>query len=744
MGFRPFVYRAARARSLSGSVRNRADGLVTIVVQGDEGSVDGFLDDLKSRKPPLARYDSFEVNRAEDDPDISGFSILSSSMGKDSSASTVPADVAICDDCLRELRDEHDRRNGYFFITCTNCGPRFSMVERLPYDRENTTMRKFPVCADCAREYEDPSDRRFHSETIACASCGPRVYLTDSAGRALDVGDPVREAARMLHEGRIVAVKGVGGFHLASSASDPVPLRRLRVTKHRREKPFAVMARSLEAAERFARLEEGERELLASPERPIVLLRKRSPFELSDLVSPGLGSVGAMLPYTALHYMLFEGVDDPAFVMTSANPAGMPLVKDNREALESEGGVADYFLMHDREIAHRCDDSVVRVNAGLPLLVRRSRGYALTSIALKASARRPVLALGAEFMGAGCVLVGEKAFMTQHVGDIESPENYLFLRESVSHLLELVNVAPEAVACDLHPTMQTTLLAKRMAGELGLDLVQVQHHHAHAASIMAEEGLGELVGIACDGVGYGTDGRSWGGEVLVVRGAGFLRAGHLEEQQMPGGDAAAVYPLRMAAAILDRSMDAEDFLRAECEHLPGGEREAEAVLGQLRGRKSPETTSAGRVLDAVSYILGLCRERTYEGEPAMKLEGAALGGRDVLRMEPEVEGGVLSTSALVREIYGKRNALRRADLAYSAEEYLASGLAAMAKRAAEEHGIRTVGFTGGVAYNAHILGRVKESVEKDGLSFRVNREVPCGDGGVALGQALVASRGLEE
>ena len=739
VGFRPFVYRTATRNALVGFVRNRGDAGVEIVVQGAEQDVRRFLEALEREKPPLARYDSIDVRFEEDIPQLAEFAIVPSSEDRQLSGAAIPPDVATCGNCVRELRNPGDRRHDYFFITCTDCGPRFTIVERLPYDRPNTTMKEFGLCTDCQKEYADPLARRFHAETIACPACGPRVFLTDRQGQVVNEEDPIQTTGELVQDGFIVGIKGIGGFHIAASAVDPEPLRRLRQLKHRRQKSFAVMARDLESAKGFAVVTPEEERLLLSDERPIVLLEKSESYYLSDLVSPGLHNVGVMLPYTALHMMLFDRSREPAFVMTSGNLPSEPLVKDNDEALAKLGPFVDNFLLHNRRIAHRCDDSVIRVNDGRVSPIRRSRGYAPAPVALRRRSRACIWALGAELMVTCCVLLDDKAFLSQHVGDLETLENYLFLREASGHLLELLNARPELVACDLHPTMHTTRLAERTSEERGWTLVRVQHHHAHAASLMAEAGVNELVAITCDGIGYGTDGTIWGGEVLVVDGARFTRAGHLEPQPMPGGDLATYYPVRMAAAMLQRVTDPQDYLYSHAHALPGGRNEGEVILAQLRKGKHPVTTSAGRVLDAAAVVLGLCYERTYEGEPAMKLEAAARAGREVMELEPEIRRGVLGTSNLLHAILEARPKHRIPDLAHSVEAYVAKGLAQIAIDVAEGEGIKHVGFTGGVAANAHIARVIRALVEQQGFAFVSNHQVPPGDGGLSLGQAYVAS-----
>src|SRR5208283_1679415 len=493
VGFRPFIYRLATENGLAGYVRNRGDAGVEILLEGGAQGIKSFMSDLTEKKPPLAQIDAVKSTVLSGKNQYDKFTIYKSSEEAELSGSIIPPDIAICNECLAELRDPKNPRYEYFFITCTNCGPRFTIIERLPYDRENTTMSEFPLCAFCQREYDDPANRRFHAQTVACPPCGPKAYLTTCSGEPVDAKDPVREAGKLLSEGNILAIKGYGGFHIACSVMRDKPLKMLRNTKHRREKPFAVMARNIEAAKIFAEVGSKEQELLQSPMRPIVLLNKSKEYNLSPLTAPNLHNVGVMLPYTGLHYMLFDRVDDPAFVMTSANPPNQPIIYDNEEALKTLGGTVDYFLFHNRNIAHRCDDSVMRVHGSRQVFLRRSRGYAPAPIRLKTKAKRCVVGLGGELNNTACVLQGDKAFISQHIGDVENVETRAFLEEATNHLYQLTNCHAEIVVCDLHPKFTTTNLAEEMAETDGSPLLQVQHHHAHAAGLMAEHDLEEAV-----------------------------------------------------------------------------------------------------------------------------------------------------------------------------------------------------------------------------------------------------------
>jgi hydrogenase maturation protein HypF len=742
IGFRPFIYRIAERNGLAGYVRNMGDAGVEVLLEGKAEKIQGFVHDLTEQKPPLAQIEKIVQTEISGKNEYEHFTIFKSSQEAETPGSIIPPDIAICNQCLKELRDPKDPRFEYFFITCTDCGPRFTIIDRLPYDRENTSMREFPLCGFCQKEYEDPSNRRFHAQTVACPNCGPIAYLTTNTGEPIQTKDPVRMAGKLLSEGNILAIKGYGGFHIAASTMLDQPLLRLRTTKHRQEKPFAIMAKSLQTAKAFVEMSSKEQELLTSHARPIVLLKKRPRYNLSSLVAPHLHNVGVMLPYTGLHYMLFDQVANTTFVMTSANPANQPIVKDNETALKILGGTVDYFLFHNRDIAHRCDDSVMRVHGNRQVFLRRSRGFAPAPIRLNQKSKRCVVGLGGELNNTSCVLLEDKAFISQHIGDVENIETQSFLIEATSHLQRLTNCHAQSVACDLHPNFNTTLLAKEMAQTDGLGLVQVQHHHAHAAALMAEHGLDDVVAVVCDGYGYGNDGGAWGGEILhcSLESAEFARLGHLEAQSLLGGDLASRYPVRLAAGILQKmGVNVEEWLMQNSKNLPHGEIEAKLILQQLKvGKGTIETTSCGRLLDAVAAVLGICYERSYEGEPAMKLESNALAGKDILKIKPLVKGDVLDTSELIMAIFDSLGRVSTADLAYSTHAYLAKGLAALAIRGANAKNVKNVGFSGGAACNQIIAHLMRKNVEAAGLRFFVHEAVPAGDGGVSFGQAVVA------
>jgi len=556
----------------------------------------------------------------------------------------------------------------------------------------------------------------------------------------VDSSRPIWEAGRLLQEGFIVTIKGNGGFHIATATTEDEPIARLRREKGRESKPLAIMGRDIGTVRTFTNVDNYEEELLTSYIRPIVVLNKSSEYWLSELLSPGLHNIGVMLPYTGLHYMLFDECSEPAFVMTSANAAGEPIVKENEEALRKLGPHVDYLLVHDRRIAQRCDDSVLRVLNGKHSFIRRSRGYAPEPILVDTQGNPTVLALGGELNVTVTILQDGKAYSSQHVGDLETLEAFDHLLSTVDHMMTLTGVeTPDIVACDLHPKFLSSDHAERASEEWGSSLVRLQHHYAHVASLLGEHGLDEVIGLACDGYGYGSDGSAWGGEVLHCWGEGFERLGHLEPQPMVGGDLATRYPLRMAAGMISGHVDFENWLAELSGFFPHGSKEVELLLSQLRQGVSLFTTSFGRALDTVSAVLSVCRERTYEGEPAMRLESVARGGRDVLRLKPMLDGNSINTTRLLLRIFENRLKQTRRDLAFSAEAYLANSMADFTCEKALELGVQIVGLTGGVAYNEHVAVVVKRAVEAAGLRFVANERVPPGDGGVSFGQAVAAS-----
>lgn len=740
VGFRPFIYRIATSNNLKGYVRNRGDAGVEIIVEGRELDIKSFLTDLKEKKPLNAIINHTFIKHGRGKGELTSFKIIRSSETRELAGSVVPPDIGICNECMKELYSPGNHRLGYFFITCTDCGPRYTAIRKLPYDRKNTVMLDFNMCKHCNKEYSDPNNRRFHAQTIACSRCGPEAYLTTSRGEAVPAKNPIHEAGHLLEEGYLLAIKGNGGFHVASAATNDEPIIRLRSIKHRSQKPFAIMGRNLDTIRSFAIVKPPEAELLTSAAKPIVLLTKLERNYLSELVAPDLHNVGVMLPYTGLHLMLFDEAKEPAFVMTSANPPDEPIVISNDEALKKLGSIVDYFLFHNRAVAQRCDDSVVRLHGKNVSYIRRSRGYAPAPINLEHQVNKCILGVGAEENVTACIIMGDKAFISQYIGDVQNLETFEFLKQTIRHLELLINAKVEAVACDMHPKFPTTKLAESIAAQMECNPFIVQHHHAHMLSLMGEHGTDEIIGVVCDGYGYGIDGKAWGGEILHCTEGDFQRVGSLQEQPLIGGDLATRHPHRMVAGILGGDREVEDWIFAHKKYFPRGEKEANAVVNFLDSGYVPQTTtSCGRILDAVSAILGLCFERTYQGEPAMKLESLAVDGHDVLKMDPEISNGFLNTTCIVRAVFEGRKKLSPKDLAYSAQSYLAKGLAELAVNAAKKEELKVVGFSGGVAYNHHITSVIRDVVQENNIKFLVHSNLPAGDGGISFGQAIAVA-----
>jgi len=752
VGFRPFIFRLAARLNLKGFVRNMGDTGVQVVVEGDKETIEKFIDSIRNERPPLSRVDDIAVSLKPYTGEFDNFSVMPSDRAKLGLPSVIPPDLALCDDCLREMLDKNDRRYLYSFITCVNCGPRFTIIESLPYDRENTSMKEFPLCPECLREYNDPSDRRYRAEPTCCPRCGPKMTLHESDGSPVETKDPIGEAARLLDKGCIVAVKGIGGIHIACRTTDDEPILMLRKAFNRPQQPFAVMSRSLETVREFAEITPKEEELLTSHRRPIVLLRKLDPFPLSELVSPELNTVGVMLPYSGIHHILLRRCRGPAYVMTSANPSGLPMIIDNDRAISKLRGRVDYLLLHNRRIVNRCDDSVVKVVDGRTSFLRRSRGYVPEPVDLNFFSERVVLGLGANFNVTASVLTGNRCFISQHIGDAENLETLEYLQKASRHLMFLLGMEKaDLVAHDLHPRYSTTRLAEKMEEESGVQTLGIQHHHAHLCALMAEHGLEEIVGVAADGIGYGDDGTFWGGEVMVANFSSYRKVGGLKTQKMPGGDLAAFYPARMVAGMLWGAMERDEIerlLKERCGRwFRRGGLEISALLRQLeRTLNVYLTSSCGRVLDAVSCLLGICGHRTYEGEPAMKLEAvAAYGDPDRVRLKPEIvrenKRQVVDTSKLLIDVLSARqDNVPVQHIAASAQGAIARGLAEIAIEVAKSEGIRDVGCSGGVFYNRMITEVLRKEVEGSGLRFFRHERLPCGDGCISVGQAVSAAK----
>ena len=741
VGFRPFVYRLAKAHGLSGYVKNLGNH-VEILVEGRRESLEAFVADLPRKKPPLAHILDIRVNDVpfSANPD---FSIVQSEAGA-SRNSIIPPDTAICEDCRREIFDPGSRYYHYPFTVCTNCGPRYTTVRNLPYDREHTTMADFPLCGECELEYTDPLNRRYHAQPVCCPECGPVLWLSDPEGNVLAKNyEAVVRASELLRKGSVLTIKGFGGFHIACSARAEEPVRELRKRLGRPAQPFAVMAKDTDAVESFARLDSASREILTSFRRPITVLPKSDNFALAESVSPYLHNIGVMLPYTGTQHLLFDRVPDAVYVMTSANLPGRPMLIENREALERLEGIADFHLLHNRVVANRNDDTVIRVVNGERAFIRRSRGFVPEPIELPFEITAS-LGVGAELNTAVTAAKGNRAYLSQYIGNTGQVETFKYHSEVVRHLVRLTGISPETWACDLHPSFSTTRFAKREGGE---NTFQVQHHHAHILALMADNFLppeAKILGIALDGVGYGADGTVWGGEIFESSYSAYERLGHLLPQPMPGGDLAARTPARMTLGILSGVLS-ENELKKLPLSFPRGEPEFAAVLQQLeRGVNVIRGSSTGRVLDAAAALLGICSERTYEGEPAMRLESAA--NRSTRRVELPIsfaeygESGVpvLDTTELLLGVYELSGTYAPEDLAFAFEESLALGVSELAVTLARKKALDMVGLSGGVAYNEHITGCIAETVKEAGLDFLSHRRVPAGDGCISFGQAVAA------
>lgn len=728
VGFRPFVYRLATELKLRGYVLNLGDAGVEIEIEGDKKLIELFIHKLKEKKPPLAKISEIKIEYGNE-KGYKEFIIRKSKEERKEGTSIIPPDISICNECIKDM-EKQERRKNYFFTTCTNCGPRFTIIKRLPYDRNNTTMDEFEMCKDCREEYTNPMNRRYHAQTIACKNCGPQIFL-EYTNKILKGEEAVWKATDLLNEGKIIAIKGIGGYHLACIATEEGgEVKKLRKILGREEKPFALMAKDLQMVEKIAYINEKEKEILISYVKPIVLLEKKK--EL-PYVAPGLHNYGIMLPYTGLHIMLFKKIDVP-LVMTSANYPGLPICYNEEEIKSIK---VDAILFYNRKIWQRCDDSIVKVVARKTLIIRRSRGYVPSSIEIEKKTKN-ILATGAEENVTACLLANKQAFLTQHLGHIKHIENYEFYKNAINHLSNLLSFEADAIACDLHPAFLTTRFAEEVAEERGIPLIKVQHHHAHVAKVMGEHKLNEVIGIAIDGFGYGIDKKAWGGEIIYSNIAEFERLAHLQYHKMPGGDKATQYPLRMLAGILGNEI--EEFLFERKDAFPYGEEEVNIVLKQLKKEKML-TSSCGRLLDGIASLLDICHKMRYEGEPAMKLESIARKGKDVLQLEPIIKGNVIQTKYLVEYIYENLK-LKKEDLAFSAQEYIAKSLAEVAIQKADEKGIKNIVICGGCAYNEHITSRIKELIEKNGYKFFINEKVPCGDGGISFGQAMVANEKL--
>ncbi len=748
VGFRPFAYNLAQHFSLTGWVKNSASG-VEIIAEGEAEALDGFVAHLQVETPPLAVIDTFSVE-AVSAAGYSQFAIIRSE-ASEGQFQPIPPDVSICPDCLREMNEPSDRRYRYPFINCTNCGPRFTIIKDIPYDRPATTMAAFEMCPECRAEYENPANRRFHAQPVACPTCGPRIWLeqpSQGAAQYFILGDDaLLRAQSLLAEGKILAIKGLGGFHLACDALNVRAVDELRRRKRRVEKPFALMMPDVPTIERHCFVSPEERALLQSPARPIVLLRRRPESRVALDVAPGQQTLGVMLPYTPLHYLLFDGKPHQALVMTSGNLSDEPICTDNIEARERLAALADAFLMHDREIHIRVDDSVMRVVEGpdSPIYpLRRSRGYAPYPVHLPWKIP-PVLAVGAELKNTFCVTHDDYAFLSQHIGDLENYEALKAFEEGVAHFEKLFRVRPAALACDLHPNYLATRYAHQRAKRESLPIFEIQHHHAHLAALMAEQGLDgsrPVLGVAFDGSGYGEDGALWGGEFLLADYAGFQRLAHLNYFPLPGGDLATRRPARIALGLLHAlGLDWDEALPP---HADLCYEDRTAILSQIEHKiNTPLTSSIGRLFDAAAALSGVKQQINYEAQAAMEFE--ALADPDEDGLYPFEIGAQINPKPAIEALVAD---VRAGTSASTISARFHNGLARMVLESCRKLGddldVSEVALSGGVWQNMFLLRKTLALLEKNGFTVYLHHHVPANDGGLALGQAVVAGKKLLE
>ena len=731
VGFRPYVYRLAVDLNLKGHVRNLGN-VVEIIVEGEKTS--DFVDRLPKELPPIAKIDSMEVSEIEIE-NYSDFEIIESG-DTYSGVSVIPPDIAICDKCLEEIRNPNDRRYKYPFNACTDCGPRFTVIESVPYDRERTSMEDFPLCEECLVEYKQPLDRRYHGEAICCSDCGPQMEIYRGSEK-LDVENPIRKGAEILKDGEILAIKGIGGTHLVVDAYNDSAIKELRKRLNRPNQAFAVMCKDLESLQNYAQLTEKEIKTITSNKRPIEKIKKNEGYRFPESLSPGLHNIGVMLPYSPMHYLLFDEGDIDTYVMTSANIPGEPMMIENAEII---GGVNDYSLIHNRRILNRCDDSVIRFRNNELSFIRRSRGYTPEPYTINYDVNDSnVLAVGPELDVTFSIAKGDKVYPSQHIGNTNKPKTLEFLKTAIENMERITKINEfDVIACDMHPHFFTTRLAHELAEKYDAEVLPVQHHHAHTVALANDHGIDEMISIAADGVGYGSDATSWGGEILYTDINTFERMGHLQPQLMPGGDAATKYPVKMLLSILDD----DDLIGNYIDYFKYGEIEIKNIKKQIdAGINVGTTTSTGRVLDSMAVALEICHERTYEGECSMKLESAAYYSTKEFEIPIIIENDQLNTTEILREVvrlYQKGE--KKADVAASGQIAVAKGLSELAVMAADKKGIADIGATGGVFYNEAITDHVKNYIENSGYNFIQHLNTCAGDGSVSLGQSIVAKK----
>ena len=731
VGFRPYIYRLATDLNLKGSVRNLGN-VVEIIIEGE--NTDEFIERLPNELPPIAKIDSIIVEDVGEN-NYTDFKIIESGDSY-SGTSVIPPDIAICDKCLEEIRNPNDRRFKYPFNACTDCGPRFTVIKSVPYDRIRTSMNEFPLCDDCLIEYKEPLDRRYHGEAICCGDCGPKMEIYEGSARIVS-DNPIKVGADRLKEGKILAIKGIGGTHLVVDAYNDEAIKELRNRLNRPNQAFAVMTKDLESVQNYAELSKKEIETITSNKRPIVILKKKDDYPFPESLSPGLHNIGVMLPYSPMHYLLFDEGDIDTYVMTSANIPGEPMMIKNEEIIS---GVNDYSLVHNRKILNRCDDSVIRFRNNELSFIRRSRGYTPEPYTINYDVNDSnVLALGPELDVTFSIAKDNIVYPSQHIGNTNKPKTLEFLKQAIDNMQRITKIDEyDIIACDMHPHFFTTRLAHELAEKYDAKLMPVQHHHAHSIALANDHALEEMIVIAADGVGYGSDGTSWGGEILYTNVNSFERMSHLQTQLMPGGDMATKYPARMLASILNDEM----LIKSYSKYFKYGDMEIKNIFKQLKsGINVGKTSSTGRVLDSMAVAVEVAHERTYEGECSMKLESCAYYSTKDLEIPFIIENNTLNTTEILKEVVKLyQNGEKKADVACAGQNAVAAGLAELAIRAADKKGIQEIGATGGVFYNEAITNTVKNYVKNEGYAFIQHTNTCAGDGSVSLGQAIIAKK----
>ena len=731
VGFRPYIYRLAVGLNLKGYVRNLGN-VVEIIIEGENTEV--FVERLPKELPPIAKINSMDVE-AISVKNYTDFEIIESEDSY-SGISVIPPDIAICDNCLKEIRNPNDRRYKYAFNACTDCGPRFTVINSVPYDRIKTSMDEFPLCNDCLAEYTEPLNRRYHGEAICCSECGPQMEIYEGLNK-INTGNPIKLGADKLKEGKILAIKGIGGTHLVVDAYNDEAIKELRKRLNRPNQAFAVMCKDLKSLQNYAHLTEKEINTITSNKRPIVILKKKENYPFPESLSPGLHNIGVMLPYSPMHYLLFDEGDIDTYVMTSANIPGEPMMIKNEDIIN---GINDYSLIHNRQILNRCDDSVIRFRNNELSFIRRSRGYTPEPYTINYDVNGSnILALGPELDVTFSIAKDNIVYPSQHIGNTNKPKTLKFLKEAIENMQRITKINEfDIIACDMHPHFFTTRLAHEFAEKYDAEVLPIQHHHAHSIALANDNAIDEMIVITADGVGYGSDGTSWGGEILYTDIKNFERLGHLQPQLMPGGDVATKYPARMLASILND----EELIKNYSDYFKYGEIEIKNIFKQINaGINVGKTTSTGRILDSMAVALEICNERTYEGECSMKLESAAYYSTKDIEIPIIIEDNVLNTTEILKEVVRLyQNGEKKADVAAAGQNAVARGLCELAITAANKKNINEIGATGGVFYNEAITDTVKNYLENSGFRFIQHKNTCAGDGSVSLGQAIIAKK----